>query len=751
MAKTIINRNTTLLRAPEKKDIIPSVLLFLAGRAAVMGAFPFGAAFFAACYDKGIAYIGITVMYLSLLSAGAASVTVKYTMAALMFWLFINLYRKGGKIIGAAACGGAVFISGMASMLYSFSGPYDIFILFIESAISSVMYAVFQTAGNTAENKRRASSQEELMSVAAAAGVFILGLGKTMLPYNISAANIITVYSALAAALNTTIAGAALTGLILGFITGANNEILIMGAFGLSSVFGAFLKNFGRFGTALGFLGGACAVLLYSGETSPLPYSVYDVLIGSALFALTPNFIQQKFSMFIGDTSTIEAVNDNKRLRGYLSDRLTAYAKSFRELEDAFRSASGRRMELTSPSTDDVISEIVQRVCLDCPKCSKCLDKDKDKTTDGIAEMLYTLEQKGILEINMMPLSFRDRCMRAERLVYETEHCYELFKLGIAQDGERLDNRDAAAMQYHETAEILEDLSKEIEVDFCTDAEEEAVRAFEQIGITVYEISITEGERVDAYLRLSDNTRITEAETILSDIMCVNMGFDKAEGGGLSFVSRPRFSIEIGTKQISKEDICGDSVRVFGTDKYKLYCIICDGMGVGERAAEESGVTASLLEQFLTAGFSIRTSVELINSSMCMRADEDYFTTLDLLCIDLMNGSAEFYKVGAAQSMMYRNGSVETIFSAAFPIGAAPFAEVLPQIKRIEDGDILLMASDGITESGEVKTEWLKNSIKAPSQSMQTMAEEIAAHALKRNGGEIADDMSVITIKIIEN
>ena len=31
------------------------------------------------------------------------------------------------------------------------------------------------------------------------------------------------------------------------------------------------------------------------------------------------------------------------------------------------------------------------------------------------------------------------------------------------------------------------------------------------------------------------------------------------------------------------------------------------------------------------------------------------------------------------------------------------------------------------------------------------MAEEIAAHALKRNGGEIADDMSVITIKIIEN
>ena len=33
----------------------------------------------------------------------------------------------------------------------------------------------------------------------------------------------------------------------------------------------------------------------------------------------------------------------------------------------------------------------------------------------------------------------------------------------------------------------------------------------------------------------------------------------------------------------------------------------------------------------------------------------------------------------------------------------------------------------------------------------QKMAEEIAAKALKRNGGEIMDDMSVITLKIVEN
>lgn len=751
MEKPILTRNTTLLQSPSKTDIIPSILLLLAGRAGVLGAFPFGTAFFAACFDKSTAYLGITVLYLALLSAGASDVAVKYMMASLIFWLFINLYKRGMKGIEAAACGASVFISGMASMFYSFTGPYDVFILLIESAISAIMYIIFSGARDVAYGRRRASTQEELLSIGAAIGVFILGFGKMEIPYGISIANIITVYAVLIASLNLNVSGAALMGLVIGFITGGRNAVVMMGAFGLSAVFGNFLKTMNRFGTAIGFLGGACAVLLYTGESAEIPYSVYDILIGAGLFVATPGFIQKRFSIFVGEGASVIALKDSERLRGYLADRLAKCAKAFRNLEETFSVASGRKSELTKALPEDIISETAGRVCHDCPKCSKCWEKDLEKTLDGMSELLYILEQKGGLEINMIPLSFRDRCMRAERLMYGLEHSYELFKIKLSRDAERLSGRDAISAQYHETAEMIDEISKDIEVDFCTEAEEEAVRVFEQMGITVYEISITEGKRLEAYMRLSDNSRISEAEAVLTDILCVNMGFDKEEYGGLSFVSRPRFSVEIGVKQISKEDECGDTVRVFGTDKYKLYCIICDGMGVGKKAAQQSSITAGLLQEFLEAGFSIRTAVELVNSSMCMKAEEDYFTTLDLMCIDLMNGSAEFYKIGGAQSMIYRQGSAETVFSAAFPVGAAPFTEVLPQIKRIEDGDVVLMASDGITESGEVKTEWLRNSIKTPFLSMQSMAEEIAAKALKRNGGEIMDDMSVITLKIVEN
>ena len=48
-------RNTEMLRAPSVRDVGMSMLLLLAGRASVLGLFPFGVAFFASCFDKSIA------------------------------------------------------------------------------------------------------------------------------------------------------------------------------------------------------------------------------------------------------------------------------------------------------------------------------------------------------------------------------------------------------------------------------------------------------------------------------------------------------------------------------------------------------------------------------------------------------------------------------------------------------------------------------------------------------------------------
>lgn len=755
MAKPILHRHTEILRTPSKNDIIPSILLLLAGRGAVLGVFPFGTAFFAACCDKSSAYLSITVMYLALLSAGAGDMAVKYMMSALIFWLFINLYTRKSRTIEALVCGSSVFISGLSSMFYTFGGMYDIFILFLESTMSGVMYIIFSNSKNVAVRYKSpyAVTQEELLSISAAAGVFILGMGRMELPYGISIANIITIYTILISALNSPISSAALTGLILGFITGGQNAVIMTGAMGLSALFGGFLKSMGRFGAAAGFVGGSCAVLLYAVNGVSIPYGVWDVLIGAGLFAATPSFVQRRYSLFFGGNIKMEQIKDSDRLKSYISDKLHKYASSFLKLESNMSFASEQLNNNPITLRENIFTETAGRVCGSCPRRSKCWEKDYDKTIACLNDLYSSIEKKGIISINSMPLSLREKCIKPEYLLLEFGHIYELFKIKETAIGEQKSIREMTAMQYKETSSLFNQIASDLELDFrfCSELEEETVRIFEKNDIIVYEISITEGQRTEIYIRLNKNCEISFAEKLLSDIIGISIGFDHEGDSGLYFVSRPRFSIDAGIKQISKENSCGDTIRMFGTDEYKLYCIICDGMGTGDTAAAGSSMAAELLQNFLQAGFSIKTAVSMVNSSMYMSADPDYFITLDLFCIDLMSGVSEFYKIGAAPSLMYHKGKTETIFAAAFPIGMSPKTEILPQTKRLEDGDIILIASDGVTEAGEVKTDWLKVQIKSCCQSMQTMAEETAAKALERAGGQIQDDMSVIAIKVMEN
>ena len=103
-------RNTEMLRAPSVRDVGMSMLLLLAGRASVLGLFPFGVAFFASCFDKSIAYLGITVLSIALMTSAGSAVLTKYLVAALLFWIYTRFRNKENLVLDAACVGGAVMV-----------------------------------------------------------------------------------------------------------------------------------------------------------------------------------------------------------------------------------------------------------------------------------------------------------------------------------------------------------------------------------------------------------------------------------------------------------------------------------------------------------------------------------------------------------------------------------------------------------------------------------------------------------------
>ena len=124
----------------------------------------------------------------------------------------------------------------------------------------------------------------------------------------------------------------------------------------------------------------------------------------------------------------------------------------------------------------------------------------------------------------------------------------------------------------------------------------------------------------------------------------------------------------------------------------------------------ESHITLKLLRDFLMSGFGVHTAVDMINSALCLKLDYECFSTIDILCTDLMTGICEFYKIGGAESIVLHGANVETIFSVSLPAGMIQDIKIQGQTKRLTDGDIIIMMSDGVSEAGfgAARTNWLK-------------------------------------------
>lgn len=755
------------LRAPRLSDIPVSVLLFLASRASVFGAFPFGAAMFAACFDKSAAYIGVAVVCLGLVTSGAGNAVIKYLIAVLLFWIFTRIKtppRMNRRILESIACGASVLIGGAAVMAYSYIGMYEMIMLFMESLISAIMYIIFLKAQRLlADRKKRTqAAQDEIISVAVALGVFITGMRGISLPYGIDIADIFASYAVMCMALHGGLAAAGSGGLCIGFMSAMaeSGAPVMMGVYGLNALFGSLLKSFGRFGAALGFLGGTAIAMLYARGTNLLPLTIYEALIAAILFAATPRRVHGRIGAFFSKSLQIEAVNTEERIKEYLSMRLERTSNAFRSLEECFCAASDKRLKMYGKDAGAIFDELARRVCADCSMAQKCWQSEFTKTYRSVMTMLDTIETDGSVTAASAPQSFRERCIHKELFVLEFGHVYELYKKNMIRTGEAVMGRDLAARQYREMSELMDTMSREISEGFVfrEDMEETAVNELDKHGITPREISVIEGGkgRLEIYLSVSLGTSAERVADILTMALETPIGYESvAQSGLLKFASKPRYTVDIGTRQLSRDDseISGDSMTVFTTDDYKLYAILSDGMGSGREALMESHITLRLLREFLQSGFGIRTAINIINSALCLKLDSECFSTVDLLCIDLMTGIADFYKIGGAESYIYTGGGVETVFSVSLPVGMLPDVKIQGQMKKLGDGDIVMMLSDGITEAGygRVRTEWLKKKIKMPYDTMDALADDVITAAVQKSHNEITDDMSVAAIRLVES
>ena len=162
-------------------------------------------------------------------------------------------------------------------------------------------------------------------------------------------------------------------------------------------------------------------------------------------------------------------------------------------------------------------------------------------------------------------------------------------------------------------------------------------------------------------------------------------------------------------------------------------------------------MVVEMLEELLNAGFPAKTAVQIMNTALVTGREEVMFSTIDVALIDLYDGSCEMVKAGAATTYIKRKDNVEEIRSISLPIGVLAGLDVEPEHRQLEDGDFLIMVTDGVLDmlpTGEQDSLMETFICQVDSQNPGEMAHHILDRVMEYAGAEPLDDMTVLVTGI---
>ena len=312
-------------------------------------------------------------------------------------------------------------------------------------------------------------------------------------------------------------------------------------------------------------------------------------------------------------------------------------------------------------------------------------------------------------------------------------------------------------------SEIAEDMSKEKE-NVCTKQEKEIKELLRQKEILVKEIRIKKNKSSKYFVdmlfekNMRDRDKVRCIESILTKVCKEKIVFQKDTSNIDSkrymqrYISEDKYTIQLGMAQLPKtgNEICGDSCIQIRLDDNKHMVALSDGMGSGIEAKRSSNMVVKLLKQTLSAGFDKEDSIELINSSVKV-SQEEIYATMDAVIFDLYKGILEFIKNGSCRTYIKNKQNIETVEANSLPLGILNDVDFTVYDRDMHDGDILVMCSDGITDSNEIQADdkWLIKLIKEiNTNNVKKMADIILQEAVDNGYGILKDDMTVIVAKI---
>lgn len=603
-------------------------------------------------------------------------------------------------------------------------------------------------------------SPEELASVIIVINIFLIGLNN-ITPKEFSLSHILGVFLILTAArFGGTLAGS-LSGITVAFsflLTGNSSAVTV--SFALCGMLAGVFASFGKYAQIIVVVLSTFTAALASDIDLKTVTLLIETTLGSALFLAIPRNLR----IYLGKIFSVgPKISAPVGIKKSIAMRLDLAATALGDVSDTVEQVSRELSRINSPDFSSVLTKIENDTCKGCNCRSICWEKNRSSTVSAIFDMTKAVKNGENLPADFCDENFKSGCHRINKMGNSVLRHFSEYAAKISAENRLDEVRSVVTDQFDGISKMFLDLKEDFERDgkFDNSMALTASSALKNLNIRASECSC----RIDKYgrmtlefkIRKNPEQRFNKMQIMkLLSLVC-ERNFNPpvfSEAGNDIYISvgeRASYKIDLGVHQLNANsaNLCGDAYNAFFDGRGHFIIILSDGMGTGGRAAVDGAMASGIMMRLIKAGFGYDCSLRILNSSMLFKSTDESLATLDIVSIDLYTGVAELYKAGAAPTFLRRSGKAGKAESNSLPAGILKdigfdYADI-----KMKYGDIVLMMSDGATDSG---TDWIKRELeKAEDITATNLAERICELARNRREDKHADDITVIAAIIEKN
>lgn len=785
------NFNSIIRQALTKQNLILYLVSFMMSMVSFGdGIAPFSMAIFAAACSNSIPviFIYIVTMLGTAIKFGSAGV-LNYLLISLLFIAMVLIFkpwyqeeyknerRKLGKYVFLAT-----FIVEVIKMIFNGFLIYSLLLSIVASIVTYIFYKIF--SGSLVVIRewgyKEAFSIEEIMGATLTISISLLAINNITL-FGLNVGQVLMIIMILVLGWKNGIMVGATAGITIGTVVGiiGRSDPMLIGSFALSGMIAGILNRFGKFGVIIGFMiGNALLTYIYNGNTVAIIY-FQEILVASLGLFLVPKNIKINIDDLFDKSSAlpngpIYRLGEDK----YAASKLSNVSDAIQVMSDTYKDENNYK-----DPKEIFLDELSNRL----EKAQdNILYEDMYNFNNGIVEDIYKLlrEKQTITNMDLqdifkahnvyiVPLDnaqdIDDINKSMQEIISMINEAYKISNITYVWRQKIDENKKTISDQLDNVSEAISNIAKEINSEDNKFYQESAKIKLlaENKSMNIVDLKIKKFN--DKYLinlftnKCEDECYTEEIEKILSEVLKDSIELQKKECAideennvcRQIYSSKDKFLLRVGiAKKIKdKSVVSGDTYIKTRLEDGKSLIALSDGMGSGPEAMKSSKVAMKMLERLLKTGFERETSVKLINGTMCLNADDDMYATLDISIFDLFTGNVEIVKNGSCPTFIKSGDDVQIIKSLCLPAGILENIDLVTFDRDLDDGDILVMCTDGIIDSNSEynnKEMWVRDLLsEIETDDVNKIADIILQEAIDNNLGRPKDDMTVIVAKLI--